>query len=613
MNAFLLYVVQSTLCLSLFFGLYLLLLRHEAFFRFNRSVLLSIMLLSTAFPMIRVPVAEPALVQLPMMRLEEKVSSAKFEVSGWVKPEEKVSSSQTETQSSNLKPHTSNLISLVYFAGFFVSLALALVSFISVARIIITARPVVYRQQRILVSPRQISSFTFAGWMVISEMDYERFAAEIITHENIHRQKGHFWDLCLATAITVVHWFNPLAWLLRREMKALHEYEADRSTLTQGIHATRYQLLLIEKAAGASRYSVASGFAQSKIKKRIVMMNKQNPNPWARWKALLFIPLAALLTLAFARPEIKRELEQISAFKGTEILQEIDLLDQKESQMAEVEPDISVISSNSPNFSEVPHREMPSKKEREEAAVVEVKGEQPIHVTENNVAIAQTTPDSIITINESMSYSNDKNNHFTVRSSNEQQVVELKIFNRSGTLVFSTEANVCTWNGCSSSGEPIANGVYFYLAEIRGSSPTISKRGAVQLNNSADQLSSEKMTLELKNSNWNEAAEAVTEFEKITNRQITYNGKTIKVKDIASELPEQYKLEMIWISTVNQDGKISSVKWSLDYPCIVNEKWETSANVDLSNIVSINTYTANEAVKRYGSRAQNGVIAITTQ
>ena len=52
------------------------------------------------------------------------------------------------------------------------------------------------------------------------------------------------------------------------------------------------------------------------------MMNKHNPNPRAHWKALLFIPLAALLALAFARPEINRELEQISTLKGTEILQE---------------------------------------------------------------------------------------------------------------------------------------------------------------------------------------------------------------------------------------------------------------------------------------------------
>ena len=327
MNAFLLYVVKSAICLSLFYGLYALLLRREAFFRFNLSVLLVIMALSLMIPFIHIPVSEPALLQIPVMQLEEtveKVSSFKFEVSSWVKPDNLISEKTLEKkpETSNLKPETFNLIPTAYFAGFFVSLAIALISFVSVARVIVTARRVVYRRQRILVSPLKINSFNFAGWIVLSEMDYERFAEEIVAHENIHRQRGHFWDLCFVNAIAVIHWFNPFMQFLRREMKALHEYEADRCTLSQGINATRYKLLLIEKAAGASRYSVACGFAQSKIKKRMYMMTKQNLNPWARWKALLFIPLAALLLQAFARPEINRELEQISTLKGTEILQE---------------------------------------------------------------------------------------------------------------------------------------------------------------------------------------------------------------------------------------------------------------------------------------------------
>ena len=65
MNAFLLYVVQSALCLSLFYGLYLLLLRREAFFSFNRGVLLAVMISSMTIPLIRLPVAEPA---LPMIQ-----------------------------------------------------------------------------------------------------------------------------------------------------------------------------------------------------------------------------------------------------------------------------------------------------------------------------------------------------------------------------------------------------------------------------------------------------------------------------------------------------------------------------------------------------------------
>ena len=165
MNAFMLYVVQSGLCLSLFFGLYLLLLRREIFFRFNRNVLLAIMAASMVIPLIRLPVAEPALVQLPIMQLEEIFIPV--ETLPIVIPE----AGNTEPTVAPPVRATFNLIPAVYFAGFFVSLILTLVSFISVARIIATARPTMYGQRRILVSPLKISSFTFAGWIVISEMD----------------------------------------------------------------------------------------------------------------------------------------------------------------------------------------------------------------------------------------------------------------------------------------------------------------------------------------------------------------------------------------------------------------------------------------------------------
>ena len=318
MNAFFLYIIQSALCFSLMFGLYMLLLRRETFFRFKRNVLLSIIISSLVIPMIHIPVAEPAFVQTPILQLEEVFFQT--QTVSTIVPETEISEIQIITTPKSIKI---NPVLLVYFVGFFISLAISLISFICVARIVLTARSVVYGQRKILVSPMKISSFTFAGWIVLSEMDYERFAEEVIAHETIHLHCGHFWDLCLISVITVIHWFNPLSWFLQREMKALHEYEADRLTLiTTGINATQYKLLLIEKVAGASSYSIASNFAQTNIKNRITMMTRQNQKPWARWKALLFIPMAALLMQAFARPEINREIEQISTVKGTEFLQE---------------------------------------------------------------------------------------------------------------------------------------------------------------------------------------------------------------------------------------------------------------------------------------------------
>jgi len=72
------------------------------------------------------------------------------------------------------------------------------------------------------------------------------------------------------------------------------------------------------------------------------------------------------------------------------------------------------------------------------------------------------------------------NEAFEVKSKDNKEV-SLKIYTRAGVLVFSIEAQRCRWDGYSLSGEPLAIGVYYYTAEVNGSSPKVSKSGFVHL------------------------------------------------------------------------------------------------------------------------------------
>jgi len=101
----------------------------------------------------------------------------------------------------------------------------------------------------------------------------------------------------------------------------------------------------------------------------------------------------------------------------------------------------------------------------------------------NDTMLTQTPADSIIVSNNVFTPNGDGGDGkiFEVRSSNEDDVVSLKVFNRFGSLVFSTEAKVCRWNGQSSNGQKMADGTYFFVAEVSEMSPKISKRGAVTL------------------------------------------------------------------------------------------------------------------------------------
>ena len=59
--------------------------------------------------------------------------------------------------------------------------------------------------------------------------------------------------------------------------------------------------------------------------------------------------------------------------------------------------------------------------------------------------------------------------------------MSLKVYNRFGTLVFSAEDKICRWDGRSSSGQKLDNGVYLFHAEVVGMSPKITKIGDITL------------------------------------------------------------------------------------------------------------------------------------
>ena len=112
-------------------------------------------------------------------------------------------------------------------------------------------------------------------------------------------------------------------------------------------------------------------------------------------------------------------------------------------------------------------------------------------VVGNDTGLAQTSADSIIVSNSTFTPNGDggeENKDFFEVKSKENNPVSLKVYNRFGTLVFSAEDKVCRWYGHSSSGEKLDNGVYFFLAGVRGVSPEITTKGTVTLLDKEDSI-----------------------------------------------------------------------------------------------------------------------------
>ncbi|MGQ7870695.1 M56 family metallopeptidase [Sunxiuqinia sp. sy24] len=156
-----------------------------------------------------------------------------------------------------------------------------------------------------------IPAFSFGRYILISQYDYDTNSEAIITHERSHISLGHFYDLMLMELAKIIFWFNPLIYRLARDLKEIHEFQADHNTLHSGIDATQYQLLIIQKCVGHQKFALANSFNHCQIKNRITMMNKQKTSKAWRWKVATFLPLLALLLMAFGKTGVNAPPEQI--------------------------------------------------------------------------------------------------------------------------------------------------------------------------------------------------------------------------------------------------------------------------------------------------------------
>ena len=136
-----------------------------------------------------------------------------------------------------------------------------------------------------------IPSMSWMNCILLSEDDYRNHHDEILAHEYAHIAKGHSWDRLLMSLCQIAQWFNPFVWLCSDTLSEIHEYEADRCVICNGINIRQYQYLLISKAAGPATFAMVNGFNHSQLKSRIIMMNRTTPKPLSKARYLVLLPM----------------------------------------------------------------------------------------------------------------------------------------------------------------------------------------------------------------------------------------------------------------------------------------------------------------------------------
>ena len=284
-----LYVIKAAITLALLYSCFFLFLSKETFHRFNRCMLVGIMLVSLVMPMFHFTTEHPTTLNEEVYQMQNYIQHDTAPIIVTAQQPRGITWIQALTW--------------IYMAGVVLMLILTLVQATSLIRFMSSGvRHTDSQGNTVILHNNDVPPFSIFRYIVMSVKDYESCRQYILTHEQEHIRLGHTYDLLLLQGMKTLMWFNPFIWFLSRDLKAVHEYEADQAVINQGIDAKSYQQLLVMKVVGNRLQPFTNNLNHGSLKKRIVMMYQKPSNRWLMLKALCAIPVAALTINTFATP-----------------------------------------------------------------------------------------------------------------------------------------------------------------------------------------------------------------------------------------------------------------------------------------------------------------------
>ena len=306
MVEFLIYQGKTAVLLAVFYMFYRLLLSKETFHRLNRIVLLGTAALSFILPCC-------------VITFHKVVTLPEAQPVSLIQDEASMVTGALVTEAG--EPFWPYAVCAIFVVGALVVLSSTVISIVKVMGIIRSGQhKVLDSGETLVIVEDKITPFSWMRYIVLSKDDYGSTCSQILTHEKAHIALKHSWDILLLDFISALQWFNPAIWMLKADLRAIHEFEADDAVLRSGANVKEYQYLLIKKAVGKSGYSVANSFNHSTLKLRITMMSNKKSTRMSAWKALYVIPLVGISLAATAETKVDYRYSELQPVAVTDTL-----------------------------------------------------------------------------------------------------------------------------------------------------------------------------------------------------------------------------------------------------------------------------------------------------
>jgi hypothetical protein len=305
------YIINVALIIAGCLAFYKLFLQRETFYRVNRYILISCLLIAFALPLIPVPQ------QWSFRKAEEKTSSVQLPANQITLPQEpnsiqrkeipgptpQVSSTTTSSTQVSIKMVLNWMFWLYWFGviAFGFNLLLQIVVLFYRAH---KGQVIIDGRYRIVEVSGDKAPCSFANIIFINPEKYEwETYNQILMHEKVHVRQKHSMDLLLAELVLMFQWFNPFAWLYRKEMENNLEFLTDDHLVQrEAVEKSSYQMSLLRVSSPQLPLSVTTNYNQSLLKKRIAMMNAKKSNLHTAWKYFFLLPVLVLFASLLNEP-----------------------------------------------------------------------------------------------------------------------------------------------------------------------------------------------------------------------------------------------------------------------------------------------------------------------
>jgi TonB family protein len=289
------YLIKSSLSLTILYLSYVLFFRKEAYFNFSRYFLLLTLMVVILLPLI--PYNAAQIVSVASIQLGEVI--IRSGIHGFTLDEVVISAKNPSNNLANLYSLYTILFT-IYLTGVLFKLLQFTFRLWQIRRLVDSSETLESDGLTFVLTKKGSPTFSFLKWIFIDrELFNQKEEIEgIIAHERIHSQEGHTYDLIIAEILTIIQWFNPLAYLLKKTIKENHEYITDHEVIEKNQSMEAYQLLLLHHSSSIKTNILTHSFSYSLLKRRLHMM-KKSKHPFRFALGLLFIA-STMVAIFFA-------------------------------------------------------------------------------------------------------------------------------------------------------------------------------------------------------------------------------------------------------------------------------------------------------------------------